>query len=261
MNVLIMTDLEGISGVDTIEKVMDVGTAGHRFACERLMADVNAAVDGAIAGGAETVYVIDGHGSANSFIDALLDRRAVKTPRLNDAVAAGKIQAYLQVGAHAMPGTQDGFLDHVQSSARWFEYTINGERYGEIAQGALFTGAFGIPCVMVSGDEAACDEAKRILGGQIATASVKKGLRRNFAALVPLGEAESHIREAARDGVSRATQMPPFTLPLPLTIRLTLMRTDYCDEVIDRRPYARRLDARTVERTVDRIESYDDLLF
>ena len=66
MKILLMTDLEGISGVNTIEKVSDEGTPGHRFALERLMLDVNAAVDGAFRGGATDVYVKDGHGGGAS---------------------------------------------------------------------------------------------------------------------------------------------------------------------------------------------------
>jgi hypothetical protein len=45
MNIMIMTDLEGISGVDRIEMVSEKGTPGHRFALERLMLDVNAAIE------------------------------------------------------------------------------------------------------------------------------------------------------------------------------------------------------------------------
>lgn len=263
MKVVIMTDLEGISGVDTMDQITEIGSPGHRFACERLMADTNAAVDGAIAAGADTVYVIDGHGPANSFIDSLLDPRAtkLKVSEWVEVMASEKIDAYLQVGAHAMPGTLNGFLDHVQSSATWYNYIINGERYGEIVQGALYAGAKGFPCVMVSGDQAACDEARRLLGEQIACAVVKTGVGRNRAKLVDLEESEKRIREAARDGVSRASQMKPFTLPMPLTVRLELMRSDYCDDVVARRPDVRRIDARTVEMTVDKIHSYSDILF
>ncbi len=55
MNVLIMTDLEGISGIDKIEMVLEIGSPGHKFALERLMLDVNAAVAGAFEGGAANV--------------------------------------------------------------------------------------------------------------------------------------------------------------------------------------------------------------
>ncbi|MBQ6698111.1 MAG: M55 family metallopeptidase [Oscillospiraceae bacterium] len=55
MNVLILTDLEGISGVDYKEQVHDTNSDGYKYACERLMADTNAAVEGAKRAGADKV--------------------------------------------------------------------------------------------------------------------------------------------------------------------------------------------------------------
>ena len=75
MHVIIVTDLEGISGVDSIEMIPEKNE-GYRRACEYLMADTNAAVDGAFLGGATKVTVLDGHGGGRNFIDGMLDPRA-----------------------------------------------------------------------------------------------------------------------------------------------------------------------------------------
>ena len=56
MRIYIITDLEGISGVDSID-MMDENSEGYKLACERLMSDTNAAIEGAFAGGADKVYV------------------------------------------------------------------------------------------------------------------------------------------------------------------------------------------------------------
>ncbi|MBE6966057.1 MAG: peptidase M55, partial [Ruminococcaceae bacterium] len=158
MNVLIMTDLEGVSGVELKEQVHDTKSAGYRFACERLMADTNAAVEGAKRAGADVVYVVDGHGGGKNFIDSKLDPRATKVSvsEFGEMLEDVQIDAYLQIGAHAMPHTPKAFLSHVMSSARWYNYRINGVCYGEIAMSALYAGMHGVPCVMVSGDTAAC---------------------------------------------------------------------------------------------------------
>jgi D-amino peptidase len=52
--------------------VSEEGTPGHKFALERLMLDVNAAVEGAFEGGASDVYVVDGHGGGKNFIKEML---------------------------------------------------------------------------------------------------------------------------------------------------------------------------------------------
>ena len=44
MNVVVLTDLEGISGVSTMEAVSDAQSPQYREALKRLMADTNAAV-------------------------------------------------------------------------------------------------------------------------------------------------------------------------------------------------------------------------
>ncbi len=264
MNVFIMTDLEGISGVSSMEHIREVGSDIHRFACERLMADTNAAVEGAVRAGAEKIYVCDGHGGGKNFIHELLDKRAinVKAADFSKVIQEDKeIGAYLQVGAHAMPGTLNGFLDHAQSSAAWYNYKLNGTCYGELVMGGLFVGTYGIPCVMVSGDEAVCEEAKMCFGDKVACAAIKKGIGRNHAECMDLEKAEVLIRNAAEEGVKRAKDIAPFTLPLPLTVTLEFMRSDFCDERYAARPDTRRIDARTLEMTVNEIRNYGDILF
>lgn len=257
MNVIIMTDLEGLSGVNNIS-MMD--GEGYKVACERLNADINAAVAGCIDGGAEKVYVIDGHGTGKNIDGSGLDSRCSLIYDWQDRIKNGEVDAMIVIGAHAKPGTINGFLDHVQSSASWFEYTINGIPYGELAQGAVFCGAYNVPVLMMSGDRAACDEAMQLIPG-IVTASVKEGRGRNEADCLPNDEAEALIRKKACEGMAMLGKIQPFKFPLPLTIRLTHYRTDHCDETMKRHPEFTRLDGRTVQRVVDKIESYSDLLF
>lgn len=257
-----MTDLEGISGVDDISMITDESGEGYRRACERLIADTNAAVAACFDGGARRVLVIDGHGAAHNMDASKLDPRAEKVTvaQWMEATRAGEADLFMEIGAHAKPGTLNGFLDHVQSSVKWFEYTINGKSYGELAQGGLFMGAFGVPFVMVSGDEAACAEARALLGN-IECAVVKKGIGRNRADCLDNETAEKRIYTAAREAMKLHGIAKPLTLPMPLTIRLTHTRTDYCDDTMQRHPEFTRLDARTAERIVEKIESYSDLLF
>lgn len=262
MNTVIMTDLEGISGVDTIEMVSDVGTEGHRFALERLMKDLNAAVEGAFEGGADEVYVVDGHGGGNNFIKEMLHPKAIQTDSKgwNELIRSGKIHAYMEVGAHAMPGTINGFLDHVQSSKSWFNYIVNGRKCGEIAQGAIFTGAFDVPFVMVTGDEAACAEARAFLG-DIAYAAVKRGVGRNKAVSMDLDKALEEIKRAAYEGMKKIGTVKPYKPLLPLEIVLELYRTDMCDAIMERCKDVERIDARSVRKRVSKIEYYKDILF
>ena len=266
MKVLIMTDLEGISGVDTIDMIDEANVELNRFARERLMADLNAAVAGCLDAGADEVYVVDGHGGGNNFYPELLHPAAKQVRGLcvgelkawEDIIRTG-CDAYLEVGCHAMPGTLNGFLDHCQSSRSWYNNKINGRCCGEIAQGALFAGAFGVPFVMMSGDDAACLEARAFLGN-IETASVKTGIGRNRARCIPLDEAEARIREAACRGVQRRSEIRPYKVTMPMEIRLELYRSDMADALCERYPHIERVDARCVRTVVPEIRCYKDVM-
>ena len=254
MNVFIDTDLEGISGITSINQVTDTESDTYRFSLERLMLDVNAAIAGAFDGGADAVYVNDGHGTGINFIDEMLDPRAVKTKKMDFS----KIDAVFQVGVHAMAGTLNAFLDHTQSSLAWHDYIVNGKKCGEIAQCAIFAGAYDIPCVMVSGDEAACVEAKQFLG-DIEVAVVKYAVGRNTAKAVDLDEALSKIYTAAKNGMSLIGKIKPYKPLMPMEVILELNRSDYCDMKMNS-PDVERIDARTVKKIVREIKSFYDIL-
>ena len=118
MNIFIMTDLEGISGVDSIDAVeAAAGSELNRAACENLMRDANAAIAGFFDGGATRVYIADGHGTGKNFIFEMLDPRAevLTVAEWSKAVVAGEIDAYAEIGMHAMGATPCSIIPH----SRW----------------------------------------------------------------------------------------------------------------------------------------------
>ena len=256
MKVYIHTDLEGISGIDTIE-MMARDHERHGDAVRNLMADVNAAVAGAFDGGADHVTVLDSHGGGGNFVLDLLDDRAENDTKPNKkwwGVLDESYDATFFIGAHAMAGTMNGFLDHTQSSASWYNYSVNGRRMGELAQWAMVAGAFGVPMVMVSGDEAACVEARQFFH-PLETAAVKRGIGRNRAELVDMAEARARIREAARRAIAIIPGARPFVPGKPMEIVLEFTRADHCDAAATRG--AERIDARTVrKRTSDCLDLF-----
>ena len=257
MNVLIMTDIEGITRVDTFECLQDKASAHYRKACEELMLDTNAAIAGYYDAGATQVYVYDGHSQGKNFIKEMLDPRAIQLYHDNwhDYVSGGKIDVYAEVGLHAMAGTQDAFLEHTQSSVKWFDYKINGKSCGELAQGAAYVGNYGIPMVFVSGDVAACEEAKKFIPG-ISTAVVKKAIGRNKAVSIQAQEARKLIYEKTKTSLSLADKITPYKISLPAEITVTFQRTDYCEALADK---YERVDSRTLKKTISKIIDYSSL--
>ncbi|MBQ4051936.1 MAG: M55 family metallopeptidase [Oscillospiraceae bacterium] len=256
-SVLIITDLEGISGVYTIDQIFE--ETEYKEACKLLIADTNAAVDGAFAAGAEKVYVVDGHGSGKNFPENALDPRAIRVgvPEMHDVIH--EIGAVMQVGAHAKSGTMLGFLDHTQSSATIHNYCYNGVPCGEMEQIGIYTGYYGIPNVMLSGDRTACEEAEKSFPG-IRTAAVKIADSRNHAVCLHQSEALGLIRQAACDGFRARGEIAPFRFPVPFTVEVEYNRADYCEAVIASNPAIERVDARTARQVKNTVTDFYSVL-
>lgn len=256
--VLILTDLEGISGVSTIDAI-PADSPLYREACENLMKDTNTAISALFDSGADTVYVNDGHGSGNNFIKDMLDKRAVQVTlaELSDIIQS--ISSVVLIGMHAMSGTANAFLDHTQSSARIHRYYYNGHRIGEMSQIGAFAGYFGVPCVAVSGDESACREAKRIFPC-ISTAAVKTARGRNSADCIDAKTAQKRIYDAVCDGYLHRAEAKPHSVKLPLNVDVEFHRADYCDEALAKHPELIRIDEFTVRSVKTEIKDYLDVL-
>ncbi len=251
MKVYMMTDFEGVSGVRHIEEVQ-TGNAKYEAARKFLCGDVNAAVQGAFDGGATEVIVRDGHHTGFNFILEMMDPRAIYSgpggpawcPGLDDTVDAAFF-----IGAHAMAGTPDAFLEHTQSSASWLRYSVNGREFGEQGQFGAICGSYGVPVVLSTGDAAAVKEAAAFFPG-CETVSVKTAINRNSALCLQPERAQDLIRAAAQRAVRKAESVKPFVVSFPAEVVLEYQRTDHADSMAAVRGVT-RVNSRTVKWTAN----------
>ena len=75
MKILISADMEGITGVTRWDQVTPGQSEYSRFR-KQMTADVNAAVQGAVEGGADEIIVSDGHWNYSNILVEELDSRA-----------------------------------------------------------------------------------------------------------------------------------------------------------------------------------------
>ena len=258
MNIVIVTDMEGIAGLDLWEMSKPSIPEEYAKGVVCLEADTNAAVKGFFDGGADNVYVVDGHMSGHNMNPERIDKRA-KVIRLEwqDLLKEGKIDACALVGMHAMAGAENAFIDHTQSEARWFDYSINGISCGELVQLAAFAGAFGVPVIMASGDVAAEKEFRKFIGDKALFATVKKAIKRNVAITEDVDRSRESIYECAKNSIALIKDIKPYKVNLPAEVRVVFQRPDYCDDAAER---YERIDSRTVRKSVEKIESYFSLL-
>jgi D-amino peptidase len=217
----------------------EAGNASYEKAREWLTLEVNAAVEGAIEGGATEVLVLDGHG-ANSAVNMVYDKlhegaryiQGVPHARYLQSLD-GSYDGMLMVGAHAMAGTAGAVLEHTMSSLTWVEMLINGKPTGEIGLDAAIAGHFDVPFVMVSGDDKACKEAEELAPG-IECAVVKYGISRHCAELLPMSVVHKLIREKARLAMGKTESVRPLKVAGPVEIQIEYLRTDLVDGIRER---------------------------
>jgi len=250
MNLLISADMEGISGVVVADHTSSSHAEYTRF--RKLMtAEVNAAIEGALAGGADQIVVTDSHGGMTNILIEELNRAAkLISGRLRPfGMMQGigpEVDAVFFVGYHARAGTGAAILEHTWSG-RVVELRLNDQLVGETGFNAALAGAYGVPVVLVAGDRAVTKEARMLLG-EIETVAVKEGVTRSAARCLHPEVAQERIRQAAERALGLS--VPPFVLPSPITVRIVFQRAVHADQA-ELIPGSRRLDGRTVEWTGD----------
>ena len=230
MRILIMSDMEGVSGIVTWDQVnggKPQYEAGRRLYTE----EINAAVRGAFSAGATEVVVVDCHGAGgdwtfNSFLPELLDERCLWVAhhpwsRYTEMLESG-CDGCLLVGMHARAGTPDGVLCHTISTVKWRNLWFNDDLVGETGINTALCGHYGVPVLLVTGDEATCREAREIMGEGLTAVAVKRGLTRYSAVQIPPVRARRMIEEGARTALGNLSTVKPYVPKPPVTITVEL---------------------------------------
>lgn len=225
--VLIIYDMEGISGV-IAPNYERYGAKEYAQGREALTADVNAAIRGLKAGGAGPIWVEDGHGSGNDkepdILTDKMDRQAIFDFRdySYDPYSTGidaSIAAIVCIGMHSRTGTQ-GFMAHTYTfDVAW---NVDGVDLTETHIVAISAARWGIPVIMVSGDNVLAEQLPRDFPElEYAVVKTAKGL--SSAEALPREEADRRIENAARHAMEKflAGRFHAYYLPPPYDFRLS----------------------------------------
>lgn len=258
MKVFMVTDMEGVAGVVSFTQQSYPDGKYYELAKKLETAEVNAAVDGLLDARVEEILVWDGHGAGGiSFEDLhpaaklLHGRPSPPWSRLDEVIA--QYDVCVMVGQHARAGVATGNQNHTQSSQTIDYYKLNGKPIGEIAQIALYFGAFGLPLIFLSGEEDACREAADLVDG-ITTVAVKQGLGRGSAISLSAQEARRRIRQGIKQAIDkqRADPIPPLVWEGPYVLEKRYFHTDVADSAAAH-PGVERVDSQTVRLHSDDI--------
>ncbi len=226
MKVFVSSDMEGTAGIVDWEQCVGHGPeaiAGRRL----LLAEVNAAIEGAVAGGATEVVVNDSHSTMRNLPPAELAAGAsylsgshkplYMMQGLDDSFGAVVFVSY-----HGSVGAPAG-LSHTYNPRAVVEARLDGAVTGEAGINALVAAHYRVPVVLVTGDRCACEETAALVPG-IETAVVKEHVSRLAAHSLHPDAACALIRQAAERAVggAAAAQPPPLAAAvLEVSVRTT----------------------------------------
>ncbi len=225
LKIYISADMEGIVGVVSDAQLAPDGFEYERFR-EFMTAEVNAAIDAARAAGATEFVVSDSHGNGqNLLIDKLPDDVTVyrSWPRELSMMAGidDTFDGVIFIGYHASTANTRGVRAHTMSSANITSIRLNGIEMTEGSMAAAAAGHFGVPVIMVSGDDAAVAE-NQVLIGNIEGAVVKWAKGFHSAETLTPEAAYEVIRTRTKSAIDRIHEFQPYVLETPIELELTL---------------------------------------
>ncbi|WP_112238634.1 M55 family metallopeptidase [Kribbella monticola] len=224
MKVFLSTDMEGTAGVVDWEQCRGPG-AEYEYYRGQLQAEVNAAIDGALAAGATEFLVNDSHSTMQNLRPDQLHGRAGylsgrHKPLYMMEGLDDSFDAVLFVSYHGSADSTSSVLHHTYNPRAIAEVRLNGAITGEAGINALAALAHGVPVVLISGDQVTIDEALPFCPG-IEGVVVKESISHNAALSLHPETARELIRDGAQRALERLSSFEPpsITLPAELTVR------------------------------------------
>ncbi len=241
MNVYIVQDMEGVSGV--VEYEYDLQAKGETYSVEArslMTKEINAAIEGAFEGGAAEVLVHESH----KFIFEELHKDAKYVTGSRNLLIDKSFDGVFIVGQHAMAGAKNGVLAHSYSGKFIRAMYLNNKAIGEIGMISAYAGCFGVPVILVTGDTAAAREAESLLGN-VETAVVKQGLGVNSAVCLSARKSRELIKEKAIRAVERIKEFNVYTGKPPFEFKIEFTKPIIAERCLSY-PGVKKIDETTV---------------
>jgi D-amino peptidase len=230
VKVFLSTDMEGTAGVVDWQQCVGDGpeaVAGRAL----LLAEVNAAIEGALAGGATQIVVNDSHSTMRNLPPGELAGRASyisgsHKPLYMMQGLDSTFDCALFISYHGSIGAPAG-LSHTYNPRAVIEARIDGVVTGEAGINALVAAHYGVPVVLVTGDRYACEETAELIPG-VHQAIVKEHVSRLAAHSLHPELACALIREQAQAAVTAAADAAPPPLE-PGVLEVFVRTTDVAE--------------------------------
>ena len=241
--IFLITDAEGVGGVCRQEQTEPKDQEMRQL----LTGEINAAVEGFLAGGADEVLVWDGHDGSQTLSTLTIHPKAklLMGAMGPSMMMERRFSAVAYVGQHSKANIRGGIMAHSYSSLGIQNMLLNGKPVGEIDVIAAMAGHFATPVIMLSGDQAAASELREIVP-EAELAVVKEGIGRYSCISLSAPAARDAIRDAARRSVAKIGSIKPYVVSKPVTLQIEYTTRNSLPVGAELRTGAEVLDDRTI---------------
>ncbi len=231
MKLYISFDMEGVSGVVDWDQTSGVGV-DYAIGVDLTLNEVNAAIDGAVAGGATEVVVNDSHWKMRNLNPMLLHGNATyisgsHKPMYMMQGLDSSFDMVFFIGYHGSISGEPSVLSHTYNSSVFNLITLNGVEVGESGINSLVADAFDVPIGLISGDEATKLQAERLIPAR--TVEVKGSITRFASHNLHPKVAHEMIYEAAAEVMATSRSWPRVNLARPSTLEMHFVTADQAE--------------------------------
>jgi D-amino peptidase len=214
-----------------------------------MTAETLAAIQGARDAGATEIVVSDSHGNGENLLierfpaDVTIIRSWPRPLMMMEGIDS-TFHAAVLIGYHSGTTNPRGVRAHTMSSANLAGIFLNETAMPESGVSAAIAGSFGVPVVMISGDDVAVEEARGLIG-DIEGAVVKRAISFHSAATMTPEASQALIRRTVAAALARRASMRPHVVQTPINLDITFKNYRPA-EMLAYLPNVTRRDAHTV---------------
>ena len=251
LKIYISADMEGVVGTVTADQLGPQGFEYNRFR-EFMTEEVKSAVEAAFEAGATEIVISDSHGNGENILIERLPKtvtivRSWPRPLMMMEGIDETFDGAIFLGYHTSTTNMSGVRAHTISSARLADVRLNGVSMPEAGINAAIAGHFGVPIIMISGDDAIVKEATSLLGN-IEGAIVKWSVSFHAARTLTPEAAYAVIRDKTKKAIARIKEFKPYKMkePVQLDVRFKAYRPS---ELLSYLSIVQRTDAHSIRFT------------
>ncbi|UCD23579.1 MAG: M55 family metallopeptidase [Gemmatimonadota bacterium] len=248
LKLYISVDMEGVVGAVTGDHL---GPGGFEYQLTRkfMTEEVLAAIGAAREMGVTEFLVSDSHGNGENLLIEMLPEdvmvvRSWPRPLMMMEGIDSTFDAAIFLGYHAGTTNPQGVRAHTISSGRLADVRLNDRSMLEAGINAAIAGHFGVPVIMISGDDATIEEARAIIG-DIEGAVVKWNYSFHSAKTLTPAAAYKLIGEKVKAAILRIDEFEPLVLPSPVTLDVRF-KNYRPSQVLDYLSIVERTDAHSI---------------